>query len=588
MMLFIFIIPFVVYVEGIFLNITAENISTVFLVFAIIAPPIIGTGDILRIIRFKSVKALCNKSETETYTPQEVIAAAKVLYAAPVAEFITSFCINSVGPISLAIGVYFLNDISFKRVIYASIYSLLAMPLCCTSSFIATEHVVEQAFQLPYFKRMEKTEINAFIPSLTLRQLIPQVSIGLFSAGGLTILMVADIFKEISLSSLQVICLSLTTGVSAFTYSFFTVSSLRKKVDLIQTGLESIANGQLQKNNKVAGLDIFGDIINSIEKTKKNISEVVEAGNTLTQKVSQSSEQIHNRAEAVTERVQKQSTSSKKLATTFEEFKESAKKAADLLQLQVKASQTSEEKMEALDEVNDKMVANAESASAKVTSISEKARVGETNFQKTTNGMLQIQNKTNSIREVAEFINGIAEQVNLLSLNASIEAARAGANGRGFAVVAGEIAKLAEQTNTGVSKIDKLIQEALSETKKGSEFLGQTKEVFQQMVAMIHAFRETFSSIQQNTEAQRVLGEQVKQNIHSLRELAGKILDAESQQMKSQSEVNQTIKDINNSGTELSNSADALLETAHNLRNEITSLKKALDFFTLDTSDVDS
>ena len=83
---------------------------------------------------------------------------------------------------------------------------------------------------------------------------------------------------------------------------------------------------------------------------------------------------------------------------------------------------------------------------------------------KTTEAFIKISeqiHKTNSsvvkIQEVVNLIAQIASQTNLLSLNASIEAARAGSAGKGFAVVASEIQKLAEQTNSSAKIIDEII-----------------------------------------------------------------------------------------------------------------------------------
>ena len=90
----------------------------------------------------------------------------------------------------------------------------------------------------------------------------------------------------------------------------------------------------------------------------------------------------------------------------------------------------------------------------------------------------QTNESANEIREAAEFISDVAGQTNLLSLNASIEAARAGEAGRGFAVVAGEIQKLAEQSNSASSNIDKTVNSLIANA-------GHVVETMQQMQAVI-------------------------------------------------------------------------------------------------------
>lgn len=83
------------------------------------------------------------------------------------------------------------------------------------------------------------------------------------------------------------------------------------------------------------------------------------------------------------------------------------------------------------------------------------------------------------IQTAAEFIASIAEETNLLALNASIEAARAGEQGRGFAVVAEQIKKLAEQASSSAQNIDAVIKNLLSESDKTVECMNRVQEITQ-------------------------------------------------------------------------------------------------------------
>ena len=83
------------------------------------------------------------------------------------------------------------------------------------------------------------------------------------------------------------------------------------------------------------------------------------------------------------------------------------------------------------------------------------------------------------IQTAAEFIASIAEETNLLALNASIDAARAGEQGRGFAVVAEQIKKLAEQASSSAQNIDAVIKNLLSESDKTVECMNRVQEITQ-------------------------------------------------------------------------------------------------------------
>lgn len=99
--------------------------------------------------------------------------------------------------------------------------------------------------------------------------------------------------------------------------------------------------------------------------------------------------------------------------------------------------------------------------------ISSKAREGEKHLSEMNTAMDEIRLTSNEMISIVNIINDISDKINLLSLNASIEAARAGDAGRGFAVVADEVSKLADQTGTSVKHIETLIKKSEAETARG-------------------------------------------------------------------------------------------------------------------------
>ncbi|WP_425486413.1 methyl-accepting chemotaxis protein [Gracilibacillus halotolerans] len=88
-------------------------------------------------------------------------------------------------------------------------------------------------------------------------------------------------------------------------------------------------------------------------------------------------------------------------------------------------------------------------------------------------GLLKI---TSQMQDIVEIVTGIADQTNLLSLNAAIEAARAGEYGQGFSVVASEVRKLSEQTKESVYNVSSLIQNSQNKVELLTESLSQVRE----------------------------------------------------------------------------------------------------------------
>ena len=104
------------------------------------------------------------------------------------------------------------------------------------------------------------------------------------------------------------------------------------------------------------------------------------------------------------------------------------------------------------------------------------------------------------IKDVTELIASIAEETNLLSLNASIEAARAGDAGKGFAVVASQIQKLAEQSNASTKKIDDIIHMLLTDSENAVHTMEEVREVMHQQSEKVEQTKQVFGSVNQGID----------------------------------------------------------------------------------------
>jgi len=141
-------------------------------------------------------------------------------------------------------------------------------------------------------------------------------------------------------------------------------------------------------------------------------------------------------------------------------------------------------------------------------------------------------------------INEIARQTNLLSLNAAIEAAKAGAQGKGFAVVAEQIRKLAERSGTAAREISQLIQECNEAIARGSSTVGTSVATLHGIAENIAQVASMVTEIGAASEEQALTGQEVTRQVEGGAQGAASTAHATSELSTTVQEVARTSSDL--------------------------------------------
>ena len=203
----------------------------------------------------------------------------------------------------------------------------------------------------------------------------------------------------------------------------------------------------------------------------------------------------------------------------------------------------------------------------------------EESSKKAQDTVLDIRNQTDTtnesvkqIKSVTEYITNIAEETNLLALNASIEAARAGDAGRGFAVVAQQIQKLAEESNHSAAQIGENIKDLVEKTvenlaamnligevlKSQEDKVSRTKDIFGELDRSINMVTDKESNMQQNIKAMNRAKDNMSDVIAELAQSSVTNVNTAQVTAEAAGQMQEEIKGITELGSDLTGLAEGL------------------------------
>ena len=363
----------------------------------------------------------------------------------------------------------------------------------------------------------------------------------------------SEVYASANSLTQYIVMIAIVMAIIFTLIGYAIVAVVAKPMAIITSGLEDIASGEgdLTRRLDIESQDESGHMANAFNRFVESISILVGKIKNSSQGVKDIAQQSRDLSTQLHDVVTHQVSATDMVSTAFNEMVATANEVATNCTQAASAADTSQKHVQEGNQLIQKTVDS----------------VGhlETALNESNSAMTVLSEESQNITTILDTIRGIAEQTNLLALNAAIEAARAGEQGRGFAVVADEVRTLAGRTAESTEEIDRLL----------SRLRGQTENVAGKLSASINHASQTVES----TQKTNTVFEAIMESVVTIRDMTTQIAASAEEQHLVGEEINRNIIDIHDGATNAKGLSENVEETAEQLTGLATDLEKLVSEF---------
>ncbi|WMS88712.1 methyl-accepting chemotaxis protein [Pleionea litopenaei] len=359
--------------------------------------------------------------------------------------------------------------------------------------------------------------------------------------------------SEVNKSRTIIIIIALIAVAAGVFISLLVIRSIRKPLSQVVEVIGNIADGDLTQKIDVERSDEFGELSNSVNDLVNKLRDILGGIASGSQQLAASAEQTEAIAKQGHDSINRQREQTELVATAMAEMTATVNEVANSANSTLQEVQGANSETQTGQSIVKRNIATINSLASEIESASHVIN--------------KLNEYSDNIGSVLDVIRGIADQTNLLALNAAIEAARAGEQGRGFAVVADEVRTLASKTQESTSEIQGMIERLQNGTKDAVSVMEKSQE-------------EARISVDQTAKAGEAL-ESITRAVGVINDMSTHIASSAEEQSAVTNEMHENITTISSLAEQNAQGANESLSASQQLARLAEQLQNMVSQFRL-------